>query len=294
MELTSSPGSYLPDNLIEEIIRRLNVKDLLRFMSVNKSWYDFINASSFIKSTISNTSHNNRYLLYAYNDDDHCCCNDRYLLSTHDDDDKDLSEGDEDEVILPDNISRDKFYYIGTSPGDNSTWEMQVTIKLGRKNMSPSGFTKHGKYLLRDYINEAQGTKYLWDFGTEFKKCTCDMEKEDLRAIDYLVGNLVLVDEKNLDPFVEMKPCSTQTMFKLHRLPSLRVTDMLDTTRNRMQGRRTNWRIEVEQTDIEKSRKMGGKEKLDSTKNGLQGRGTKRRKEDQKWRMFLGKKIYFG
>lgn len=181
---------------------------------------------------------------------------------------------------------------IGTSQGhltkwvlrncaatNTSTWEKIVIAKLETPGyLYPLGFTKHGKYLLRTDVYTCR--KYLWDFemSSQLKECTSYTWIKDVhvRAIDSLVGNLVLLDEEALDPYMETEPCSTQTIFELHKLPSLKVkkrTDMLDTTWNQMQGRRT---------DIEKPRKKGGKEMLDNTQNQLQGKGTKRRKEDAK------------
>ncbi|KAK1405287.1 hypothetical protein POM88_004892 [Heracleum sosnowskyi] len=123
------------------------------------------------------------------------------------------------------------------------------------------------------------------DLMLELEECTSGTWMKDIwiRAIDPLVGNLVLLDEKTLDPFLETEPCSTQTIFEFHKLPSLRVekrTYMPDTTRKRMKGRRTNRRIE--RTGIEKPTKKGGKEIMDNAQNRLQGKGTKRRNEDTK------------
>ncbi|KAK1405276.1 hypothetical protein POM88_004881 [Heracleum sosnowskyi] len=168
---------------------------------------------------------------------------------------------------------------------NTSTWEKIVILKLETERvLYPLGFTKHGKYLLKNFY---RGDNYLWDFeiSSQLEECTSDTWIKDswVRAIDSLVGNLVLLDEKTLDPFVETEPCSTQAIFELHKLPSLRVekrTYMPDTTRKRMKGRRTNRKIE--RTGTEKPRKKGGKEIMDNAQNQLQGRGTKKRKEDTK------------
>ena len=93
MKLSSRRPSYLSDDLIVEIIRKLPIKYILRCRSLNKSWYHFISTSSFIKSFISNTN-NDSYLL---------CTHLEYYTLT------DLSDKDEDEV--PNVITRAKYYY---------------------------------------------------------------------------------------------------------------------------------------------------------------------------------------
>ncbi|KAK1405204.1 hypothetical protein POM88_004813 [Heracleum sosnowskyi] len=316
MKLRSSRRSYLPEDLMIDIIRRLSVEDLLRFRSVNKSWYRFISSTSFIKSTISNTNINHdSYLLCTYSD--------YYTLSN-------FSQGDEDDFT--DNINKPKYYYITQLFGidkpesphlythefgynnfcsfaveprgesialirnirghlikwvlrncavtDMFIWEKVVTLKLETPHIFPLGFTKHGKYLLR--IDYNLDDKYLWDFGTSpLEVCTFDTGIKDrfAMAIDSLFGNLVLLDEKTLDPFVETEPCSTQHTCVLYRYPyklpsprNKKSTNLLVTTQYRMHGRGT-------QTAMEKPRKRGGKEMLNNKRNQLRERGTKRRKQ---------------
>lgn len=196
-----------------------------------------------------------------------------------------------------------------------STWEKKVSIKL-EADMYPLGITQHGKYLLRDDVD--LDTLYLWDFGTsQPKECKSELGTQYLQAVDSLVGNLVLLDEKTLDPFVEKQPCSTQTMFVLYTTLEQRnrwwlgidtgldkrkkeikemkkemekkeketkgrkeETEMENTrdTRNILQGRGTKRR--KEKTEMEKPRKKERKEILDTTQNRLQGMGVKRRMEE--------------
>ncbi|KAK1405223.1 hypothetical protein POM88_004828 [Heracleum sosnowskyi] len=173
-----------------------------------------------------------------------------------------------------------------------STWEKEVTFELKTSiHMYPLAFTKHGKYLLRD--DKGPGSKYLWDFETsQLEDVTSDTGTKDVLAKDSLVGNLVLLDEKTLDPIVETEPCSTQNTFvlftTLEQVPrrykikggiekamKKKRKEMLDKTQNRLQGKGTKRR--KEETEMEKPRKKKRKETLD---NRLQGRTTKRRKEE--------------
>ncbi|KAL8131421.1 hypothetical protein AgCh_007381 [Apium graveolens] len=161
---------------------------------------------------------------------------------------------------------------------NSSIWERMVTIELETIPTYPRGFTKHGKYLLSYYDGEDRVTNYLWDFGTSrLEKCVSYKGTEDPGGIDHLVGNLVLLDEKNLDPFMGTKPYySTQIIFVLDKLRSKRVKDMADTTWNKMQRKGTKRRKE---DTVVKSRKRGRKIIL-----GKRDTEQNKRRGTHKWR----------
>lgn len=135
------------------------------------------------------------------------------------------------------------------------TWEKESSIGLqtAAQNIDPIGFTYDGKYIVTNDARRAirNGASsdifYLCDLGkSELKKCTVP---QDLQAIDYLVGNLVLLDEQSLDPFVELEAvcvCSTKMTFVLcrRRPPKKEKEEISRKRQNKLQGRRTKRKVE--------------------------------------------------
>lgn len=62
-DLTSSMATYLPDDLVIEILARLPVKSLLRFLSVSKSWKSLISSPNFVSSHLVCAAHRNHKVL---------------------------------------------------------------------------------------------------------------------------------------------------------------------------------------------------------------------------------------
>lgn len=140
------------------------------------------------------------------------------------------------------------------------TWEKESSIGLqtAAHNIDPIGFTYDGKYLVRNDARRAIRNVtsfdrfYLCDLRkSELKECTVP---QDLRAIDYLVGNLVLLNEQSLDSFVELEAtCSTKTTFVLckRRPPKKKdKEEILPKRQNKLQGRTKRKLEEIEMKKI--------------------------------------------
>ncbi|KAL8156155.1 hypothetical protein AgCh_001309 [Apium graveolens] len=120
------------------------------------------------------------------------------------------------------------------------TWEKVSSIGLqaAADNIFPIGFTYDGKYVVKNDAlrvlrdGPSSDKYYLCDLGkSELKEC---MMPKDLEAIHYLVGNLVLLNEQTLDPFVELEAtCSTRTTFVLCKRRPLTKKEKEEISRKR-------------------------------------------------------------
>ncbi|KAK1402473.1 hypothetical protein POM88_002078 [Heracleum sosnowskyi] len=135
------------------------------------------------------------------------------------------------------------FYYLSCYSGlFRQGWS--IGLQTAAQNIDPIGFTYDGNYIVKNDARRAirnvasSDRFYLCDLGkSELKECTVP---QDLRAIDYLVGNLVLLNEQTLDPFVELEAtCSTKTTFVLckRRPPKKKEKDdIMRKRQNKLQG----------------------------------------------------------
>ncbi|KAL1801958.1 hypothetical protein ACET3Z_030605 [Daucus carota] len=133
--------------------------------------------------------------------------------------------------------------------GAESSWEKECTIALKADpyNIGATGLTYNSEYIVR-FVRAGffRPTNFrVWDDDfylcdlrkSELKKCSLP---QDLWAIDYLVGNLFLLNEQTLYPLVDSEATCTETTFVLckKRRPKKkkRKKNLLQKGQNGMQG----------------------------------------------------------